>query len=122
MSKILIVDDSVTVRNQLKKLLNGRGHEVVEGSDGLNGIEVFSNNLDVSLIICDVNMPMLDGLSMLEKINEDPGFPKVPIFMLTTESNPEMKVRGKAVGVRAWITKPYNDDKLIAAVDKVLGS
>ena len=122
MAKILIVDDSVTVRNQLKKLLNDRGHEVVEGSDGLNGIEVLSNNQDISLIKCDVNMPMLDGLSMLEKINEDPEFSTVPIFMLTTESNPEMKVRGKAVGVKAWITKPYNDTKLLSAVDKVLKS
>lgn len=119
MAKILIVDDSETLRSQLKKHLEEGGHKVIEAYDGINGLEVLGANKDVQLILADVNMPRMDGLVMCEKVHEMPEFGKVPIFMLTTESNPEMKTKGKASGVIAWITKPYVVAKLLAAVDKV---
>jgi len=122
MAKILIVDDSETLRSQLRKALEEAGHEVVEGYDGVNGLETLNSNPDVELILCDVNMPEMDGLTMLGKVSENDSFNKIPIFMLTTESNADMKEKGKAVGVKAWVTKPFVPEKLLGAVKKVLGS
>lgn len=120
MAKIVIVDDSETQRVQLKRDLESMGHQVAEAFDGANGLEVLNENRDVKLIICDLNMPRLDGLSMCKKINQDPNFVGVPKIMLTTESNPQMKSQGKEAGVTAWMTKPYNSERLIGAVAKIL--
>ena len=122
MSKILVVDDSETLRSQLKKDLEQAGHTVMEAYDGVNGLEIIQANKDTNLILCDVNMPRMDGLTMCEKVREIPELLKTPIFMLTTESNPEMKTRGKAAGVIAWITKPYVAAKLLVAIDKITKS
>jgi two-component system, chemotaxis family, chemotaxis protein CheY len=119
MKKILVVDDSETLRTQLRRILTTGGYEVVEGENGVHGLAQFEANQDVSLILCDVNMPEMDGLTMLEKISTNPAYPKVPIFMLTTESSADMKTRGKAAGVMAWVTKPFVEDKLMKAVEKV---
>lgn len=119
--KILIVDDSETLRVQLKKDLEAGGFTVVEGFDGVNGLETLSQNKDVKLVICDVNMPRMDGLTMMEKMASDPETAKIPKLMMTTESSPEMKSRGKAAGVMAWITKPYQADKLLMVLKKVVG-
>ncbi len=122
MAKILIVDDSETLRIQLKGLLESNGHTVIEGVDGENGLEVLKANAsDTKLIICDVNMPNMDGITMCTKVSEDSSVNSIPIFMLTTESNADMKDKGKKAGVKAWITKPYDDDKIVTAVTKILG-
>lgn len=122
MSKtILLVDDSETLRKQVSSVLTSGGFEVIEAEDGVKGLEKFGSNKDrISMIICDVNMPEMDGLTMLERISGDATNPKVPIFMLTTESSANMKSRGKAAGVMAWVTKPFVHEKLLAAVNKVL--
>ncbi len=120
MAKILVVDDSEMVRGQLKKVLSDAGYQVLDAGDGVQGMEVLAGNKDVSLIFCDVNMPRMDGVTMCKKVHANADLARIPIFMLTTESNPEMKVQGKEVGVVAWITKPFVDDKLLAAVSKVL--
>jgi two-component system, chemotaxis family, chemotaxis protein CheY len=119
MAKILIVDDSETLRTQLRKTLEEASHEVLEGYDGVNGLETLRANPDVQLILCDVNMPEMDGITMCSKVHEDDGLNKIPIFMLTTESNPEMKAKGKEVGVKAWVTKPFVATKLLAAIEKI---
>jgi two-component system chemotaxis response regulator CheY len=118
--KIMIVDDSETLRVQLRQDLETAGYQVVEGVDGVNGLETLEKNKDCSLIICDVNMPNMDGFTMCTKVHQTPEFKAVPIFMLTTESSPEMKVKGKEAGVLAWITKPYVAEKMLAAIGKVL--
>lgn len=118
--KILIVDDAETQRVQLRRDLESKGFAVVEGFDGINGLEVLHENRDVKMIICDVNMPRLDGLAMCKKISEDAELSKIPKLMLTTESNPTMKAQGKDAGVTAWMTKPYNSEKLLGAVAKIL--
>ncbi|MBY0472261.1 response regulator [bacterium] len=118
--KILVVDDSETLRVQLKQDLEKGGFQVVEGVDGVNGIEVLEKNKDVALIVCDVNMPNMDGLTMCSKVHQTAEFKAIPIFMLTTESGPEMKAKGKEAGVIAWITKPYVAEKMLAAIGKVL--
>ena len=120
MAKILIVDDSETLRTQLKKTLEDAGHSVVEGCDGVKGLEALRSNDDIKLILCDVNMPEMDGLTMCQKVHEDDALNKIPIFMLTTESNPDMKTKGKAAGVKAWVTKPFVPEKLLTAINKIL--
>lgn len=121
MAKVLIVDDSDSLRSQLKKVLQGASLDVVEAADGQLGLAALNSNTDVKLIICDVNMPNMDGITMCTKVSEDPKFNSIPIFMLTTETNTDMKEKGKQVGVKAWITKPYQDDKLLLAVKKMVG-
>jgi two-component system chemotaxis response regulator CheY len=119
MAKVIVVDDSETLRFQLKKDLEGAGHNVVEAVDGADGLSKIQANPDVQLILCDVNMPNMDGLTMCSKVHQLESFKEVPIFMLTTEASAEMKARAKESGVRAWITKPYVADKLLQAVGKI---
>lgn len=119
MAKILIVDDSETQRFQLKKELEKASHLTIEACDGADGLSKLKENPDVQLIVCDVNMPVMDGLTMCSKISEMAGFQGIPVFMLTTEASAELRDRAKKVGVRAWITKPFNPEKLLAAVAKV---
>jgi two-component system chemotaxis response regulator CheY len=120
MPKVMIVDDSDTLRSSLKKLLIASGFDVVEASDGIQGVELWNvNHADVALVITDYNMPEMDGISMVRKIRGMPKGAEVPIFMLTTESSPELKASGKEVGIKAWVTKPFNDEKLMMAVKKM---
>ena len=119
MAKILIVDDSEAIRIQLRKDLELNGHVVNEAMDGLDGLNQIAKHTDTELIICDVNMPRMDGLSMCSKVCQDPKNSNVKVFMLTTEASAEMKLRGKDAGVKAWITKPYILDKLLLAINKV---
>ena len=120
MSKILIVDDSETLRLELKTFLESLGHSVVEAESGPDGLEKIGQNTDVNLLISDFNMPGMDGISMCKKIKDDPQFAKLPIFMLTTESTPELKSVGKEAGVMAWIVKPFSTTKLKTVLDKIL--
>lgn len=117
--KILVVDDSATVRDSVKQALLASSFVVIEAVDGLDGLKKLGENSDVKLIICDVNMPNMDGLSMCAKLKETNS--SIPIFMLTTEANAEMKEKGKAYGVRAWMIKPFNGEKMIAGIKKVIG-
>lgn len=120
MAKILVIDDSETVRTQVKDALISGGHEVLEAVDGQDGYQKFKENSDIQLAICDVNMPNMDGITMCQKVHEDPDIKKIPIFMLTTESSPDLKAKGKEAGVLAWMVKPFNPTKLLAGIDKVL--
>ena len=119
MTKILVVDDSETQRFELKKVLEGAGYSVLEGVNGLDGIDKLEKNKDVALLICDVNMPEMDGLTMCSRIHSTGQYKELQIFMLTSEASSEQKQLAKQVGVRAWITKPFVPEKLLQAVDKV---
>lgn len=118
MKKILVVDDSETLRTQVTRILSDAGFKPIEAEDGVKGLQAFLDH-DVDLIICDVNMPEMDGLTMCERLSASDK-PRPPIFMLTTESSADMKVRGKSAGVIAWVTKPFVPEKLLAAVNKVV--
>ncbi len=120
MAKILVVDDSEIIRVQLRTDLTNVGHEVLEAYDGLNGLAVLNENKDINLIISDVNMPEMDGLTMCEKLHNDVEFSHIPIVMLTTQSNPELKAKSKERGVIAWVTKPYKSNALIGGIGKIL--
>jgi two-component system, chemotaxis family, chemotaxis protein CheY len=119
--KILVVDDSATFRSQMRRTLEGAGYQVIEAEDGIAGLDALAVNQDVALILCDLNMPRLDGLGMCERIHKESKGKHAPMVMLTTESSIESKNRGKAAGVIAWIIKPHDDEKLLAAIRKITG-
>ena len=121
MAKVMIVDDSETLRLSVKKMLETGGLEVLEADNGAKGLEVFRNNSEViKLILTDYNMPEMDGIAMVRKIRELPKGADVAVFMLTTESSPDLKALGKEANVKAWVTKPFNEEKLIVAIKKMM--
>ena len=118
MKTILVVDDSETARLHVINQFKAVGYNTIEAEDGVKGIQaVTTYNPDI--IICDVNMPEMDGLTMCEHLKQMNV--NIPIIMMTTESSMDMKVRGKNAGVLAWVTKPFNPDKILAAIKKIIG-
>ena len=121
MAQILVVDDSATVRNEVSTFLTNNGLSVEVAVDGKDGLDKLQKNPSVKLVISDVNMPNMDGLTMAEKIRSDLGNSAVNIIMLTTESDPRMKARGKAAGVKGWIVKPFKGDAVVGSIKKLVG-
>ena len=121
MSTVLVIDDSEAVRSQLKTAFESAGFKVLEGVDGNDGFNKMISS-DVKLVISDYNMPGMDGLTMLKKAKEKLGSFKFPVFMLTTETSDTLKIEGKAIGITAWINKPFVAQKLIDAAKKVTGA
>ena len=119
--KVMIVDDSRTIRQQVNFTLSKSGFEVVEAEDGADGLAKLRANPDVAMVISDVNMPNMDGLQMVEAIKADATLNKVPVLMLTTEGAGELINRARAAGAKGWIVKPFKPDQLIAAVSKLAG-
>lgn len=122
MSTILLIDDSDTLRAQLNKILSGQGYKVLEAENGKIGLEKINANKDtIKLILCDVNMPIMDGLKMCNEVASNPSINKIPIFMLTTESSLDVREQGKKAGVKAWINKPFEEEKLMPVIKKIIG-
>lgn len=119
MKKILVIDDSATVRQQVGLALSQAGFEVMEAVDGVDGISKV--DASVSLLICDVNMPRMNGLEMLEKLRTDARWQALPVVMLTTEGQPTLIERAKKAGAKGWIIKPFKADLLVAAVKRLAG-
>lgn len=117
MPRILVVDDAKTMRDTLKDLLMPNGFDVIEAGNGEQGLEMLSQHT-VDLVISDLNMPGMDGLTMCKHIKEQ-GY-NTPIFMLTTQTSPELKAQAKEYGVLAWIVKPHKDEILLGGIRKVL--
>ncbi len=122
MAQILVVDDSATVRNEVSSFLQQHGLSVEVTVDGKDGIEKLRRDSSIKLIISDVNMPNVDGLTMVERIRSELGNSTVNIIMLTTESDPRMKERGKAAGVKGWIVKPFKGDAVVGSIKKLVGA
>jgi two-component system chemotaxis response regulator CheY len=120
MAQILVVDDSATVRNEVSSFLQGHGLNVEVAVDGKDGLDKLQKDGSIKLVISDVNMPNMDGLTMAEKIRGDLGNQSVNIIMLTTESDPRMKARGKAAGVKGWIVKPFKGDNVVGSIKKLV--
>ena len=118
MADILVVDDSATVRNEVSSFLSGNGLSVETASDGQDGLEKIQRG-NYKLVICDVNMPRMDGLTMCEKVRAS-GKTSLPIIMLTTESDPGMKERGKSAGVKGWIIKPFNGPAALGGIKSLV--
>jgi two-component system, chemotaxis family, chemotaxis protein CheY len=120
--KILVVDDSRTVRHLLEAVLAEAGYEVLQASNGLEGVEVISTTRDISLVICDLNMPTMSGIDMLQVVKQEPRNADLIVLMLTTEDQPAMMARAKAAGAKGWIVKPFKPDLLLATVRKLAGA
>ena len=120
MGKILIVDDSNLIRSVASEAATEAGHEPILATNGEEGLEVLESE-KIDLIFSDVNMPVMGGLEMVEKIKQNDSLKFIPIVMLTTESNPDLKAKGKELGVKAWMLKPFNKDKFFTAVKKLIG-
>lgn len=118
--KVLVVDDSASMRGMVTFTLKGAGFEVSEAEDGVAGLDAAKGGR-FDLVLADVNMPRMDGISMVREIRGVPGYSGVPILILTTESNPEKKMEGKAAGATGWLVKPFDPDQLLATVNRVLG-
>src|SRR5688500_8819834 len=116
---ILVVDDSVTVRQQLRGCLEGAGYSVVEAENGQAAIDL-ARTRQVELIIVDVLMPVMNGISAIEGLRKLPGYAETPIFVLTTESSGSAAKAGKTAGATAWIVKPFKPDVLLKGVARVL--
>ena len=121
MAKILVVDDSSTVRDEVAGFLRKNGLDVDTAMDGKDGLAKLRANPGVKLVVSDVNMPNMDGLTMVEKIRGELANTAVNVVMLTTESSPAMKERGKAAGVRGWIVKPFKGDAMLETFRKLAG-
>jgi len=117
--KILIVDDSKTIRQQVSFTLSKGGYEVVEAEDGQIGYDTLKGTADIAMVISDVNMPNMNGIEMVETISKDDSVNKVPIIMLTTEGSGELIEKAKAAGAKGWLVKPFKPDQLLAAVGKL---
>ncbi|SPB12882.1 response regulator receiver protein [Caballeronia novacaledonica] len=119
MAKVLVVDDSSTVRDEVAGFLKNSGLDVTTAVDGKDGLAKLRADSGIRLIVSDVNMPNMDGLTMVEKIRSELSNQTVNVIMLTTESSPAMKDRGKAAGVKGWIVKPFKGDAVIATFRKL---
>ena len=115
---ILVIDDSQSFRQQVTIALEMKGHDCTTAGDGIEGLEVLKKNADFKLIICDVNMPRLDGLSMIERMRADKIYDG-PIIMLTTEGDRGLIDKGKNLGVACWMVKPFDPEALNKIVDKL---
>jgi len=122
MAQILVVDDSSTVRNEVGDFLKKNGLDVAYAVDGRDGLTKLKADSAIKLIVCDVNMPNMDGLTMAEKVRGELGNAAVNIVMLTTENSPAMKERGKAAGIKGWIVKPFNGDAVLGSFKKLVGA
>ena len=121
MKKILVIDDSDTIRDQLKNVFSGKPDiQVIEAENGLVGLNQLQAHPDIALIISDVNMPEMDGLTMVKRIAAAGSHVGVPIIMLTTEVSKELKDEAKLNGVRGWIIKPFTPDKLLLVTEQLL--
>lgn len=115
---IMIVDDSASMRQVIGIALKGEGYAVIEGRDGKDALSKLTGQ-KVHLIISDVNMPVMDGITFLKEVKQLPNYKFTPILMLTTESEESKKREGQAAGARAWMVKPFKSDQLLNAVQKL---
>jgi len=120
MANILTVDDSPSIRRMVTYVLVEAGHEVAEGVDGEDGLLVAQNS-SFDLILTDINMPKMDGLTLVAELRKLPQYRFTPILVLTTETSQERKDASRSAGASGWLEKPFDPDKLLFAVTKVLG-
>ena len=118
---VLIVDDSLTVRQQVSLTLTSAGYQIVEASDGREGVDALRAHAEIAMVLCDLNMPNMNGIEFLETIKGEAAGPPVPVVMLTTDGSPELIARAKRAGAKGWIVKPFQTDLLLAAVRRIAG-
>lgn len=120
MPSILAVDDSASMRQLVGFTLKNAGYDVIEAADGKEALGLAKSRA-VNLVLTDVNMPNMDGITLTKELRGIATYKFTPILLLTTESAPEKKLQGKAAGATGWMVKPFNPEQLLATVKKVLG-
>ena len=119
---VLVVDDSVSMRQMVSFTLKGAGFEVEEAGDGKEAVDKLNAGAKPNLVITDLNMPNMDGISLIKAIRDMPAYKFTPVLMLTTESADDKKKEGQSAGATGWIVKPFNPDQMLATINKVLPS
>ncbi len=119
--RLLIVDDSQSVRQVQRHVLSGAGYEVVEATDGQDALAQLGRQ-PVNLILTDLNMPNLDGLGLIRAVRGDTAHRLTPVVFITTESQDAKKLEAKAAGATGWIVKPFTPEQLVGVVKRVLGA
>ncbi|CAN7566890.1 MULTISPECIES: response regulator [Neorhizobium] len=119
-ASILTVDDSASIRLTTRVALSNAGYQITEAVDGLDGIAKLKAG-QFDLIVTDLNMPNMDGLTMIRELRKMPAHMGVPVIFLTTESDNDIKQEAKAAGATGWLTKPFDPESLVKIVRKVLG-
>lgn len=116
--KILIVDDSASIRQVVAIALRGAGYEVIDACDGKDALTKLNGD-KINLIISDVNMPNMDGITFLKEVKKNPRYKFTPVIMLTTEAGQEKMAEGRAAGAKAWVVKPFQPPQMLDAVAKL---
>jgi two-component system chemotaxis response regulator CheY len=120
MTKILAVDDSTSMRQMVSFTLKSAGFEVDEAADGEEAFNI-AKTQSYDVVISDVHMPKMDGISLVKHLRQLPDYKFVPILILTTDASSDMKAEGKSAGATGWIVKPFDPEKLVATVKRVIG-
>jgi two-component system chemotaxis response regulator CheY len=118
-AKVLVIDDSLLVRQQVGRTLAAGGFTIIEAVDGVDAMAKLTASPDIRLIVCDVNMPRMNGIEFLESMKKESKGAGVSVVMLTTEGQTELIQRAKSLGARGWIVKPFKPDLLLAAAKKL---
>lgn len=118
--RVLTADDSASIRQMVSFTLKNAGYEVVEAVDGKDALSKLNGD-PINMVITDLNMPNLDGISLVKNIRSNSSYKFIPIVLLTTESQESKKIEGKQAGATGWIVKPFKPEQLVAVVKKVLG-
>jgi two-component system chemotaxis response regulator CheY len=118
MQTIIVIDDSQAAREQLSEVLSAAGFELIMAVDGKAGLDTIFAHPDAALAICDLHMPGLSGLEVLERLKKD-GTSQVPVLMLTTEARRDLLDKARALGAKGWMVKPFKPPMLLAAVRKL---
>jgi two-component system, chemotaxis family, chemotaxis protein CheY len=116
---ILAVDDSASMRQMVRYTLEGAGYQVIQAADGVEALEL-AKSRSADLVLTDVNMPRMDGLTLVRELRGLQNYKFTPMLVLTTESGQETKQRGKQAGATGWIVKPFNPEQLLATIARVL--
>lgn len=119
MTTILAVDDSASMRQMVSFTLKQAGYEVVEACDGVEALDI-ARSRAVNLVLTDVNMPNMDGLTLVRELRQLEAYKFVPMLVLTTEAGQDKKMQGKQAGATGWLVKPFNPEKLLTTIAKVL--
>ncbi|MBY0243332.1 MAG: response regulator [Burkholderiaceae bacterium] len=116
---IMVVDDSASLRQVVGIALKGAGYDVLEAMDGMDALSKLKGQ-KINLVVCDVNMPNMDGITFVKEIKQLPNYKFTPVIMLTTESQEGKKKEGQAAGAKAWVVKPFKPEVLLGAVAKLV--
>ena len=117
--KVLIIDDSITIRRKVSFTLGKAGYEVFEANDGLEGLARLNQHPTIAVVISDINMPNMNGIEMLDKIKADGVHSKIPIMVLSTEDEPQLIAKAKLSGAKVWLVKPFIPEQLVTIVAKL---